>query len=80
MLAKIYALGLDLGDLELCRSAFAPGAMGGIGTGELLPIDEHLASISRVVGAASDRCRRFEDGWLITERRLHVQWVEQRPA
>ena len=51
-LAAIYALGLDLDDLPLCRSAFAQDAMAGPEDGELLAIDEHLAMVRRMVQAA----------------------------
>ena len=27
-----------------------------------------------------DRCRRFAKGWLITERRVHLQWMDLGPA
>lgn len=27
-----------------------------------------------------DRCRRFPKGWLITERRVHLLWIDMAPA
>ena len=114
-LPAIYALGLDLGDLELCRSAFAPDAVAGSEGGELVGIDEHLAMLERLGSSAESRqhvigqqlvrvdgdraemwssglgirdrrvvsgqqsrdtCRRFSAGWLITERRISVQWLD----
>lgn len=116
MLAKIYALGVDLYDPELCRSAFATDATAAMGEdGEMVPIEEHLSMIHQMIGAFEstqhliaqqyirtdgdaaemwsyglgvvnrrvvsgqqyrDTCRRDEQGWLITARRVHVHWVE----
>jgi hypothetical protein len=123
-LAKIYALGIDLRDYDLCRSAFAPDAIGEV-QGRMAPLDEYLkathgvaasfASVQTMIGnqyihvdgdeaevwsygiAAHkvapgeardeviagciyrDRCRRFPQGWLITERRLTLQWLDMGP-
>lgn len=120
-LAKIYGLGIDMRDYELCRSAFADDAVGE-GKAGLQPIDEHLRN-TYGVGASfhatqhiianqyitlhgdeavvwsygiahhkvapgeardeiiagvqyRDRCRRFPQGWLITERRVSLQWMD----
>ena len=121
-LAKIYGLGIDMRDYELCRSAFAADALGESKQG-LVPIDEYLKS-TYGVGASfhatqhvianqyvtlqgdeatvwsygvahhkvapgeardeiiagvqyRDRCRRYPQGWLITERRVALQWLDQ---
>ena len=123
-LAKIYALGIDLRDYDLCRSAFAPDAVGEQ-RGTMIPIEQYLKS-TYGVGASfhatqhliaqqyihldgeeaevwsygiahhkvapgeakdeiiagvqyRDRCRRFEKGWLITERRGTLQWMDMGP-
>jgi hypothetical protein len=46
-LAKIYALGMDLRDYELCRSAFADDAVGDE-RGTLLPVDQYLRNTYNV--------------------------------
>ena len=124
-LAKIYALGMDLRDYDLCRSAFADEAMGGE-RGTMLPVDQYLRNTYnvgasfhatqhligqqyiRIDGEAAevwsygvahhkvapgetrdeiiagvqyrDRCRRFPQGWLIVERRVHLLWMDMAPA
>jgi hypothetical protein len=40
-LAKIYALGIDVRNLDLCRSAFSPEATGE-GRGQMLPLEDFL--------------------------------------
>ena len=124
-LAKIYALGMDLRDYELCRSAFADEATGDE-RGTLLPVDQYLRNTYdlgasfhatqhligqqyiRIEGDAAevwsygvahhkvapgeardeiiagvqyrDRCRRYPQGWLIVERRVHLLWMDMAPA
>jgi hypothetical protein len=124
-LAKIYALGVDLRDYELCRSAFADDAVGDE-RGTLKPVDEYLKGTygmgasfhatqhliaqqyirldgdeaevwsygiahhkvapgearDEIIAGVQyrDRCRRFPQGWLITERRVHLQWMDMAPA
>jgi hypothetical protein len=124
-LAKTYALGVDLRDYDLCRSAFATDAVGEE-RGALVPIEQYLkgaygtgASFHatqhligqqyiRLAGDEAevwsygvahhkvapdeardeiiagvqyrDRCRRFPQGWLIVERRVHLQWMDMGPA
>jgi len=124
-LAKIYALGLDLRDYDLCRSAFAPEARGDE-RGTLVPIEQYLKGVygmgasfhatqtliaqqyiridgddaeawsygvahhkvapgearDEIIAGVQyrDRCHRFEQGWLITERRVHLQWMDMAPA
>lgn len=119
MLAKVYALGVDLYDPELCRSVFAEDAVAVMDDGERVPIDVHLSMIHeaaatfgstqhvigqqfvridgdeavmwsyglgirdrRVVSGQQyrDRCRRDDRGWLITERRIHIHWLEPSPT
>ena len=46
-LAKIYALGMDLRDYDLCRSAFADEAMGDE-RGTMLPVDQYLRNTYNV--------------------------------
>jgi len=121
-LAKIYGLGIDMRDYELCRSAFAQEAVGE-GPQGLEPIDtylrrtygmgtsfhatQHLIANQHITlngdeatvwsyGVAHhkvapgdtreeiiagvqyrDRCRRFPQGWLITERRVALQWLDR---
>jgi SnoaL-like protein len=124
-LAKTYALGMDLRDYDLARSAFADEAMGEE-RGTMLPVDQYLKN-TYAMGASfhatqhliaqqyiridgdeaeawsygvahhkvapgeardeiiagvqyRDRCRRFERGWLITERRVHLLWMDMAPA
>lgn len=124
-LAKIYAIGMDLRDYDLCRSAFADSAVGEE-RGVMLPVDQYLKN-TYAMGASfhatqhliaqqyirvdgddaeawsygiahhkvapgetrdeiiagvqyRDRCHRFEQGWLITERRVHLQWMDMAPA
>ncbi len=122
-LARIYGLGIDLRDYDLCRSAFAQTALGE-GRQGLVPIDDYLQG-TYGVGASfhatqhiianqyialngdeaivwsygvahhkvapgditreeiiagvqyRDRCRRFPQGWLITERRVALQWMDR---
>jgi hypothetical protein len=120
-LAKIYGLGIDMRDLQLCRSAFAADAIGDSKQG-MIPIDEHLKNTygtgasfhatqhvisnqyitlngdeatvwsyavahhkvapgearDEVIAGVQyrDRCRRFPQGWLITERRVALQWLD----
>ena len=124
-LAKIYALGLDMRDYELCRSAFAPSAVAEGQGGVMEPIDESLPKTYAVAASFNatqhiianqyvalkgdeaevwsygvahhkvkpgeardeiiagvqyrDRCRRFANGWLITERRIVVLWLDMAP-
>lgn len=124
-LAKTYALGMDLRDYALCRSAFAPDGVGEA-RGGMVPIDPYLEGVYAVgsgfhatqhliaqqyihiegdeaevwsyavahhkvaPGEARDeiiagvqyrdRCRRFEQGWLIVERRVHPLWIDIAPA
>jgi hypothetical protein len=124
-LAKTYALGMDLRDYDLCRSAFAPDAVGDE-RGSLVHVDEYLRRTYEVgasfqatqhligqqyvrldgeeaevwsYGVAHhkvapgeardeiiagvqyrDRCRRFSEGWLIVERRVHLLWMDMAPA
>jgi SnoaL-like domain len=124
-LPKIYALGVDLRDYKLCRSAFAADAIGD-DRGTMVPIDKYL---ERTYGMGAsfhatqhliaqqyiyvdgdeaevwsygvahhkvapgeardeiiagvqyrDRCRRSEKGWLITERRVILQWMDMAAA
>lgn len=123
-LAKIYALGLDMRDYGLCRSAFAPDAAIE-GKQGMEPVDESLprtysyatsfhatqhvianqyvtlkgddalvwsygiahhkvkpgeANDEIIAGVQyRDRCRRFPQGWLITERRVAMLWLDQGP-
>lgn len=120
-LAKIYGLGIDLRDYELCRSAFSDDAVGE-GKEGMQPIDDYLRNtygmgasfhmtqhiianqyitvngdeaVAWSYGIAHhkvgpneardeiiagvqyrDRCRRFLKGWLITERRVALQWMD----
>lgn len=120
-LPKIYAIGLDLRDYDLCRSAYAPEAQIE-GRDGWEPVDvslkktyaiassfhatQHVISNQYVdlqgdgarvwswgvahhkvaPGEARDeiiagvqyrdRCRRFSQGWLITERRLVMLWMD----
>jgi hypothetical protein len=124
-LAKIYALGMDLRDYDLCRSAFAPDAVGEE-RGQMAHVDQYLRRTYEVgasfhatqhligqqyvrldgdeaevwsYGVAHhkvapgeardeiiagvqyrDRCRRFPQGWLIVERRVHLLWMDMAPA
>lgn len=124
-LAKTYALGVDLRDYDLCRSAFAPDAVGDE-RGAMVPVEQYLKGVYgmgasfhatqhliaqqyiRIDGDEADvwsygiahhkvasgeardeiiagvqyrdRCRRFEQGWLIIERRVHLQWMDMAPA
>ena len=124
-LAKIYALGMDLRDYDLCRSAFADDAVGDE-RGTMLPVDQYMRNTYNVgasfhatqhligqqyirfdgeaaevwsYGVAHhkvapgetrdeiiagvqyrDRCRRFPQGWLIVERRVHLLWMDMAPA
>jgi SnoaL-like domain len=123
-LAKIYALGLDMRDYALCRSAFAPDAVNE-GKEGMEPIDESLPKTFAIAASFNatqhivanqyvslkgdeamvwsygiahhkvkpgeardeiiagvqyrDRCRRFPEGWLITERRVVIQWIDMGP-
>jgi hypothetical protein len=121
-LARVYGLGIDLRDYELCRSAFAGEAVGESREG-LVAIDQFLKG-TYDVGASfhatqhlianqyialrgdeavvwsygvahhkvapddtreeiiagvqyRDRCRRFPAGWLITERRMTLMWMDR---
>lgn len=120
-LAKIYAIGLDLRDYDLCRSAFAPDCqIEGKGGMELVDVSlpktyavassfhatQHLIGNQYVdlqgdearvwswgvahhkVGPGEDRdeiiagvqyrdrARRDPGGWLITERRVVMLWLD----
>lgn len=50
-LVKIYALGMDMRDYELCRSAFAPDALAEGRGGEMIAIDAYLPEL--YAGAAA---------------------------
>jgi hypothetical protein len=119
-LVKVYALGVDMRDLDLVRSVFDPngfveGTVGALPVVDYLPIifegasayaatqhnitnqhvtidgddalvwsyaiayhleDPELGRDDLVVAVQyRDRCRRFPDGWLITQRTTVVQWM-----
>jgi hypothetical protein len=124
-LAKTYALGMDLRDYDLCRSAFAPDGQGEQ-RGEMVPMEQYIRTTYEIgasfhatqhligqqyirldgdeaevwsYGVAHhkvapgeardeiiagvqyrDRCRRYPQGWLITERRVHMLWMDMGPA
>jgi SnoaL-like domain len=124
-LVKIYALGIDERDYQLCRSAFAPDAVGEV-RGTMVPIEEYVKytygvgtsfhatqhliaqqyiqmhgdeaevwsygiahhkvapgeARDEIIAAVQyrDRCRRFDRGWLITERRAPLLWMDMAAA
>lgn len=123
-LAKIYGLGLDLRNYDLCRSAFANEAIG-IGREGPQPIDDYLTTtyqtassfhatqhliaqqhihlngdeavmwsyaiahhkrgpgeqLDEIIAGVQyrDKCKRYPEGWLITERSVFMQWMDMAP-
>jgi hypothetical protein len=123
-LAKIYALGLDLRNYELCRSAFADEGIG-IGREGPEPINDYLTNTYNMASSFQatqhlvaqqyihvsgdeavmwsyaiahhkrapgdtqdeiiagvqyrDKCKRYLEGWLITERSVFMQWMDMAP-
>lgn len=123
-LAKIYGLGLDMRNYDLCRSAFADEAIG-IGRNGPETVDDYLTNtykmaasfhatqhliaqqyihvsgdeavvwsyaiahhkrapgeqLDEVIAGVQyrDKCRRFPQGWLITERGVEMQWMDMAP-
>jgi hypothetical protein len=125
-LVKIYALGIDMRDYDLCRSAFTHDAMAQGSQGAMAPIDDYLPKTFAAASAFKatqhnvtnqhvrldgdealvwsyaiayhkpalgsdivaitvgvqyrDSCRRTPGGWLVAERTVVIQWVEQGSA
>jgi hypothetical protein len=123
-LAKIYAIGLDMRDYDLARSAFAPEATTE-GKQGVEPIDQSLPKTyamalgfhatqhfignqyvdlhgdeavvwsygvahhkvaagekrNEIIAGVQyrDHCKRFVEGWLITQRSIATQWLDMSP-
>lgn len=72
-LAQIYALGMDMGDFKLVKSAFAQDAVG-MGKNGPEPIEEYLAGVFRVAESFDETQHVISNQYITIHGNEAVMW------